>query len=387
MPVWHETTKKAVKAGKLVLLGVTQEQHPERCRLFAQWKGFSWPIVHDPINVFETIAVPVVIAIDEHGIVRSTRPRPRTFARDFLDRKFADDAKGPEPSRIGPTHPPDYERSKNPLALGDARTLWGGDGQLEKAIAAYTEATKKSPRDGRGFFRLGVCLRRRYETKGRKPDDFRAAVQNWGRALELGPNQYIWRRRIEQYGPRLGKPYPFYDWVTKAEAEIRKRGEKPVPLKVRPGGAEIASPTRRFLAENAAKNPDPEGKVTRETKAVIVEAVTVPARVQPGKTARVHITFRLAPEATVKWNNESAPLLVWADPPKGWEVDKRLLRATRPSEAVSSEDRVVGFEVKMPKGATGKTTLPCYALFHVCDKGGVCRFARVDFRVVVTVRP
>ena len=46
MPVWHELTKEARKAGELVLLGVIQEQHPDRCRLFAQWKGFDWPILH-----------------------------------------------------------------------------------------------------------------------------------------------------------------------------------------------------------------------------------------------------------------------------------------------------------------------------------------------------
>ncbi len=52
------------------MLGVTQEQHADRCRLFAQWKQFGWPILHDPINLLEAPAVPIVVAIDEHGIVR-----------------------------------------------------------------------------------------------------------------------------------------------------------------------------------------------------------------------------------------------------------------------------------------------------------------------------
>jgi hypothetical protein len=38
----------------------------------------------------------------------------------------------------------------------------------------------------------------------------------------------------------LDKPYSFYDWVTKAEQEIAARGEKPIQLSTRPGGAEIA---------------------------------------------------------------------------------------------------------------------------------------------------
>ena len=58
------------KAGKIQLLGIIQEQHPDRCRLFAQWQQFDWPIVHDPINVIATRAVPVVLAIDEHGVVQ-----------------------------------------------------------------------------------------------------------------------------------------------------------------------------------------------------------------------------------------------------------------------------------------------------------------------------
>ena len=61
MPVWHEGTAKWVKEGKLVLLGVTQEQHADRCRLLAQWKGFGWPILHDPINVLEATGVPIQI--------------------------------------------------------------------------------------------------------------------------------------------------------------------------------------------------------------------------------------------------------------------------------------------------------------------------------------
>ena len=76
VPVWHEATREWVKQGRLVLLGVTQEQHADRCRLFAQWKRFDWPILHDPINLLEAPAVPIVVAIDEHGIVRAIRPRP-----------------------------------------------------------------------------------------------------------------------------------------------------------------------------------------------------------------------------------------------------------------------------------------------------------------------
>jgi hypothetical protein len=107
VPVWHDTTRQLVKDGKLVLLGVTQEQHAERCRLFAQWKQFDWPILYDPINVLEADAVPVVVAIDEYGIVRSTRPRRESLADEFVNQAFTDDAPAAaSPARYGPRYSP-----------------------------------------------------------------------------------------------------------------------------------------------------------------------------------------------------------------------------------------------------------------------------------------
>ncbi|MGE3822568.1 MAG: TlpA family protein disulfide reductase, partial [Isosphaeraceae bacterium] len=89
MPVWHDRTREWVKRGQLKLLGVTQEQHPERCRLFAQWKGFDWPILHDPVNALESSAVPIIVAIDEHGIVRAVNPKPETFVETFLSKTYS----------------------------------------------------------------------------------------------------------------------------------------------------------------------------------------------------------------------------------------------------------------------------------------------------------
>ena len=350
-----------MKEGKLVLLGVTQEQHPERCRLFAQWKGFDWPILHDPINVLGSSAVPIILALDEHGIVRSTRPNLKTFVDNFLNRKFADEAKD-SPSSPTPKHPPDFDALKAAAEkaktaggawrrYGDALALWGGEAKLSAAVAAYREAVRRDAKDGPAWFRLGVCLRRRSETKEtRKANDFRKAVEAWGTALELNPNQYIWRRRIQQYGPRLDKPYPFYDWVPEAEAAIRKRGDKPVVLPVPPDGSEIARPAKAFVqAKNVEKNPDPQGKVTRDKGSVTCEVVVVPAAVKPGESARVHLRFRLAPKTAGHWNNEGEPLRMWVDPPDGVASSERLIEAEQPKAANSDEDRMIGFEVQIPK--------------------------------------
>lgn len=403
MPVWHEGTAKWLKEGKLVLLGVTQEQHADRCRLLAQWKGFDWPILHDPINVLEATAVPILVAIDEFGIVRSTGPALATFQADFLDKTFDDDAKGGRSLRVTPalkdsTQRPDWDalraRAKKAHVasawreLGDALALWGGDGSLEEAMDAYGLAAKLDAKDGPVLFRLGVCYRRRSETKQHWPGDFQAAIDHWGRALDLDPNQYIWRRRIQQYGPRLDKPYSFYDWVETAEKDIRARGEKPLPLVVRPGGAEIAQPLKALPALPVeVRNPDLDGKILRDKDGLIRAEVTVaPARVRPGQAVRVHVVLRLDPKKQAHWNNEAEPLRLWVDPPDGWQVSERLLQAPAVREPVSGEERALDFEIKAPKEARDKVRLDAYALYHVCDdKGGQCRFLRLDVPIELTV--
>jgi hypothetical protein len=400
MPVWHELTKTMVKDGQLAVLGVTQEQHAERCRLFAQWKQIDWPILHDPINVLESSAVPVMVAIDEYGIVRSTRPRPETFEGEFVRKAFAEHPSAEaSPAWYGPGNfgSLDALRSTaqasntadNWRAYGDALILWGGANRLNDAISAYTFATQVDPQDRRSFFRRGVALRRRYELSHRQPDDFQKAIENWGFALQLDPNQYIWRRRIQQYGPRLDKPYPFYDWVPTAEQAIRERGETPVKLPVRPAGAEIATPAKSFQSPPNLAEPDPNDKVARiEPGAVVAEVTVVPQATVPGGTVRVHVVFRVDSKlGKVHWNNEAEPLLCWLDVPADWEVSDRLLSTPLGDTAVSEEDRRIEFEVKVPTDASTKERIAGYALFHICDDaGGTCRFARLDVTVPITVR-
>src|SRR5262249_38888190 len=158
----------------------------------------------------------------------------------------------------------------------------------------YSRAVQLDPKNGPAWFRLGVCFRSRYDSPQSQPGDFQAAVDAWGKALQLDPNQYIWRRRIQQYGPRLDQPYSFYDWVTGAEKDIRARGAEPIRLTMRPAGAEIAHPIKAFpVADQFAGNPDPQGKIYRDKDALIqAEATVVPSRVRPGKSARVHIVLR-----------------------------------------------------------------------------------------------
>ena len=395
MPVWHEATREWVKQGRLVLLGVTQEQHADRCRLFAQWKRFDWPILHDPINLLEAPAVPIVVAIDEHGIVRAIRPRPETFAAEFLAKTFADDAPPGAPQSTGPPDPAALRRQAeaNPdagawRAVGDALTIWGGVERLDQAIDAYARALALDPSDKNALFRLGVAHRMRHESARRRPGDFQSAIDAWGRALALDPNRYIWRRRIEQYGPRLAKPYAFYDWVVQAKAEISRRGETPVLLAEEPYGSELAGPVRDVLAEASAPiEPDPKGQVHRDEQRLIeAEAVVVPARVRPGQAARVHLTFRPAAAHHARWNNESTRLRVWIAGTEGWTIAPRLLEAPQGDQPESVEVRRLDFEVKAPPTAAGKTRLAAYALYNTCEEaGGLCLFLRQDLAIEVDV--
>ncbi|MBL7184967.1 MAG: hypothetical protein ISS70_01465 [Phycisphaerae bacterium] len=89
MPAWNQKLQKYVRDGKLVVLGIAQEQHPQRNRLFTQWHRIDWPVLHDPINLMQVTGVPVEVAIDEEGIVRSTRVKAETLERDFINKTFS----------------------------------------------------------------------------------------------------------------------------------------------------------------------------------------------------------------------------------------------------------------------------------------------------------
>lgn len=396
MPAWNQKLEKYVKDGKLVVLGIAQEHHPQRNRLFTQWQGINWPILHDPINMMRVNGVPVVVAIDEHGIVRATRVKAETLERDFINKTFS--AKGAKASKPVKAKRPDLaalrrraEQTRSAGAwrdLGDAVVLWEDIAKIDDAIEAYTQAIRIKGDDGDAHFRLGVCYRMRYESEQRKPADFQTAVDHWTRAREINPNQYIWRRRIEQYGPRLTKPYPFYDWVETASSEIEARGEKPVELKTLPTGSELARQDSSFDAgAGDVTSPDPRGRVFRDKqKMILTEVTVVPPRAKPGETLRVHVTLRPNSKLKAHWNNEAQPLRLWIDPPEGFEVQPRLLTAPQGNKPETIEPRRLEFEVRAGAEVGGTFTLNAYALYYVCeDAGGTCMFLRQDIPVTVTI--
>ncbi len=397
MAAWDAKTKEWVRQGKLVVVGIAQEQHADRCRLLAQWRQLSWPILHDPINIMQVTGVPIEVAIDENGIVRSLRPNLDTLDREFLDRTFASSAPSP---REGPTEAvrPDpaalrrlAERDGSCQAwrdLGDALVLWAGPGGLDEAIQAYTQALHAKSDDGDAHFRLGVCYRMRSEAPHAAPGDFQTAVDHWTTARSLQPNQYIWRRRIEQYGPRLTKPYPFYDWVPTAEREIRARGEQPVELRVRPTGSEMAGPIRTGEAGlGDMASPDPEGRLTRDTQSLVrAEVAVVPPRVKPGEAVRVYLTLRPDEAHKACWSAEGEPLQVWIGLPPGWRAQPQLVIASRLDRPDSSQPQLMECDISTAPDANGPSGLVATALYHVREEAeDADRLLRQDIPITVTI--
>ncbi len=395
MPVWHERTRQWVEAGRLHLVGVTQEQHPERCQLFAQWRQFDWPILHDPINVLATTAVPIFVALDEHGVVRMIGPRADRFEEDFINRTFdppdvtADALPAPLTISTGEdiaSLQQTAEEKNTAIAwrrYADGLALWQTS-DIDRAIDAYTRALELSPDDGAARFRLGVCYRLRHDGTNRQPGDFQEAVDAWSAALALDPNQYIWRRRIQQYGPRLDKPYPFYDWVARAQDEIRERGEEPIALAVEPYGAELAAPSRTFIDESLDEVPPAsDGRIARDTQQhVRAEVAVVPARVPAGQSVRVHVTFFPSESGAASWHNESEPLRLWVETPNGWQRHA----AEQPLEIESSETRRLDFEVQIPADTQSSLRLNAYALYWTCrEADGVCAYLRQDLPIEIRV--
>jgi tetratricopeptide (TPR) repeat protein len=397
VPAWDAKTKEWVRQGKLVVLGITQEQHADRCRLLAQWRQLNWPILHDPINIMQVTGVPIEVAIDEYGIVRSLRPNLETLEQEFLNRKFTAD-RATRPGGPGEATEPDWvalrrvaEQEGSCQAwrdLGDALVLWAGPGGVDEAIHAYTQALHIKPDDGAAHFRLGVCYRTRSESQDPKPGDFQTAVDHWMTARSLRPDQYIWRRRIEQYGPRRTKPYPFYDWVPTANREIRARGDQPVELQPSPTGSEMAGPISGREADSDDGKPlDPEGRVARDIQGFVVAEVTVvPPKVKPGEAVRVYLTLRPNDTRQARWSDEGEPLQVWIDLPPGWRAQPQRLSATPADRPGRSQPLRVECDIGTSADATGTARLLARALYEV--RGGEEETSRLlcqDIPITVAV--
>lgn len=361
-----------------------------------QWHGMDWPVLWDPFNLLEFSAVPVTYLLDEEGTVLVVQPLldRADDLRDRTDDLYSDD--GPEPGGFTPGPPPEISPPPTAEALPSdwsdysvSLVLWGGAGRVDEAVDAARKALEGRD-DPVSWFRLGVVLRMRYDSDLRQVGDFAEAVAAWSRALDADPNQYIWRRRLQQYGPRLAKPYPFYDWVSRARTDIEARGERPHDLAVEPHGAELAQPATDLEEERRGEpesEPDPDNLVQTDQKGLVdVEAVLVPPTPRPGETIRVHLVLSPNQRLDAHWNNEAGHGELWVIGPRGRRIDpNHQVLPVGPGD-VSDEERHLEFEVEVPETGEDTLDLTGYLLYYVCESAtGVCVYLRQDVHVTIPI--
>ena len=323
----------------------------------------------DSLNALDVKAVPIVLLVDSSGVIRRRNPSVKEV-RDFLE--------------MSPTsNEGEVEETKVPgqeWLQGDRAVLTG---RLNAAIRYYQRELVQDAENARLHFRLGVAYRMKYDSPQGVSEDFGIAVRHWQRALQLDPNQYIWRRRIQQYGPVLDKPYPFYHWVREARAAIRARGETPVRLFVEPQGAELVGPRGETrVSDETVNQPDPEGRIHRDDgSAVRIQATLVPSTDVKQRGMRLHLFFELDATQGYAWNNEAEPVRVWLDAQNDLQLSAQLIELPLPSMAVSDERREVDVDIRWTK-SEAPTSVTGYVLYNVCEKkDGRCLLRRQDLEI------
>ena len=95
------------------MVGIIPEQHPDRTRLFMQWKQMDWPILVDSYNLLAVTKVPITLFIDEFSVIRRIQPRYEEL-EDFLAQSFQ------------PQNPSSQQESRLPdLSQLEQQTLQG----------------------------------------------------------------------------------------------------------------------------------------------------------------------------------------------------------------------------------------------------------------------
>ena len=409
MPVWHATTRELRDSGQLALVGLVQEQHPERAELFALWQEFDWPLLWDPYTLSGSQVVPRTFLLDDQGIVRAVNPRPEQLAGLVADLLAEPD---PTPAAVSGDNPwgqlpeeawhlgtggqtllaeqlsaPKTSRAgRTWAALSDVlfRGAWAHDpASLDAAVEALQAYLAEHPDDAAMTFRLGVALRMRMDRGEPRAGDFQAAVDAWSQALALRPSQYIWRRRLQQYGPRLDQPYPFYTWVEEAQAALARRGQAAPPV----GTLTVAERVEARVSPQAPEGPpDPAGTFPRDDDGWVHHQATVVFDTSGGRPrGRLHLALDPNASRDVHWNNEAGPTLIWLDdPPEGWSLERRSFAVGEATSLVSAETRGVDFEIELPAHSTGGT-LSGYAIVQACEgDSGVCIALRHDFELTIS---
>lgn len=315
-----------------------------------QWQQMDWPVLADPYNELGIRVVPITLLLDQSGIIRYRKPSPRDLA-NFLKTDY--------PSKAKPPSKPFFSKTIKLL--------------------------EEEPETGINQFQLGVAYRQRFDSPSRQPHDFRKAIEAWRTALTLNPNQYIWRRRIQQYGPRLDKPYSFYDWVTRARQEITARGQTPIPLTAEPSGSELAQPKESPTPPSELPHPDPQSKLSQDTQNHIqVLTTAVPSTRNDRPAFRVHLQFTPNSKKKVHWTNDAGPLSFFPTQSDHFTIHDLSINSKVPSQPTTSETRTIDFEVRPVAGKPLPESIDGSAFYYIClGKSGECQFLRRNLKILL----
>ncbi len=415
--MWHAATRELVAAGRLRVIGVVQEQHRERAALWLKWQGIGWPVAWDPFNQLEVKLVPKVLAVQPGGLVLKDRLHPKRIEGEgglleVMGRMQGATAELEQPAQFGPhlarargpitpaDEPGEFAPAAMATLLMDRQRLDAGScNRRRAAVQALVDRARAPDATARDHFRAGVAQRLLLDLEGpsQRPGEqpnqgrFQGAINSWSRALSLDPGQYIWRRRIQQWGPRLDKPYPFYDWVPLARKELAARGLEPAAWKVLLSGSETARGGYDLPVPAVQENPDPLAQIPSDVKQrVSLHWAVAPhtgfagpnVRVAPG-TSRVHLSLVLAEDVRIE--PEGGPLGIWIDLPDGWRARSSWIDL-HPVGEEDYQDSRLDFELVAPApGPPGEAPPPVprltgYVLYPVCvGENGVCNLLRRNF--------
>ncbi len=372
--VWHERAKPFVADGKLAVLGVAHEQHADRCRLFAQWKEIDWPILHDPLNLINVETLPLVVAVDEHGIVRATRLQPDKLADSFVNHDYAPPRK---PVPLGPTelaNPKITRRvagearsSEGWREHGDALVLAGRPVLINEAIDVYSRALKMKEDDADAWFRLGVAYRIRHDRPEHQEGDFQAAVDAWRNAVRIEPDNAVFAARLRQYRPCLDEPHAYYHWVDVALKEIITRGRTPVRLAVEPCSMERGELGDDSTRESTLATDNVRASPTADQDNLVGVEKTVVRGVgdESAGVAAIHLTFRPDADRDVRWDDAAGELLIQIEPPEGGKSKQKLVRYLPLPEAAPGGARTLSFDVQIPKRSKRTASVKVRAVYAV----------------------
>ncbi|HVP10678.1 MAG TPA: hypothetical protein VMV94_05750 [Phycisphaerae bacterium] len=391
VPVWYEKTKPFVAEGKLAVLGVAHEQYADRCKLFTRWKGIDWPILHDPLNIVPVESVPLVVAIDEYGVVRDVLADPGKLEKSFLGKTFEEPKTPPKNVSDKLPDPRNTRRTASDSRSaagwrkhGDALILAGRSPQINEAIDTYRRVLTMDNEDALAYFRLGVAYRIRDDRPERQNGDFQAAITAWRKAVELDAENQVFAARLLQYGPRVDKPGSFYAWIEDAEKAMKQRGDSPVKLSVEPTTMELAQPGKKFVSESepaAKEDPGDKAKPDGE-KLVHVEQAVVRGMGEHGEgVAAVLVTFRPDAQKNICWD-AAGPLQLWISKPKSGKLSREFVEyAAGPQSAVEGA-RTLGFEITLPKQGKEPPTIAAHAVYAVrAGQGGERQLLRQDIQI------